>query len=96
MTVGGVQVDCPATKGLYQNHDPWEDSWGLDKDVRLRLWPAGSRNLCEAGKSPATPIGLNPPLDTGLSAKIGLRILAKPLVSHLRQDQPSTSNTVNS
>ena len=42
MTVGGVQVDCPATKGLYQNHDPWEDSWGLDKDVRLRLWPAGS------------------------------------------------------
>jgi murein DD-endopeptidase MepM/ murein hydrolase activator NlpD len=42
VTVGGVQVDCPATKGLYQNHDPWEDSWGLDKDARLRLWPAGS------------------------------------------------------
>src|SRR5438874_10998140 len=33
MKVGGVQVDCPATKGLYRNHDPWEDSWGLDKDV---------------------------------------------------------------
>src|SRR5262245_46191632 len=33
VAVGGVQVDCTATKGLYQNHDPWEDSWGLDKDV---------------------------------------------------------------
>jgi murein DD-endopeptidase MepM/ murein hydrolase activator NlpD len=41
-TVGGVQVDCPATKGLYENRDPWEDSWGLDKAARLRLWPAGS------------------------------------------------------
>src|SRR5262249_55526399 len=40
--VGGVQVDCPATRGLYRNRDPWEDSWGLDKDARLRLWPAGS------------------------------------------------------
>ena len=42
ITAEGVQVDCIATKGLYQNHDPWEDSWGLDKDARLRLWPAGS------------------------------------------------------
>src|SRR5262249_10652959 len=42
VTVGGVQVDCPATHGLYQNHDPWEDSWGLDKDARIRVWPAGS------------------------------------------------------
>jgi murein DD-endopeptidase MepM/ murein hydrolase activator NlpD len=41
-TVGGVQVDCPATKGLYENRDPWEDSWGLEKAARLRLWPAGS------------------------------------------------------
>src|SRR6516162_7872179 len=41
-TVGGVQIDCPATKGLYKNHDPWEDSWGLDKDARLRLWPKDS------------------------------------------------------
>jgi hypothetical protein len=40
--VGGVQVDCPATKGLYANHDKFEDSWGLDKEVRLRLWPAKS------------------------------------------------------
>jgi murein DD-endopeptidase MepM/ murein hydrolase activator NlpD len=42
VNVGGVQVDCPAVKGLYQDHDPWEDSWGLDRDARLRLWPAGS------------------------------------------------------
>jgi len=42
VTVGGVQIDCPITKGYYQNCDRWEDSWGLDKDARLRLWPAGS------------------------------------------------------
>jgi murein DD-endopeptidase MepM/ murein hydrolase activator NlpD len=42
VTVAGVQIDCPATKGLYRNHDPFEDSWGLDKDVRLRLWPEKS------------------------------------------------------
>lgn len=41
-TVGRVQIDCPATHGLYEKHDPWEDSWGLEKDARLRLWPAGS------------------------------------------------------
>src|SRR5262249_17896218 len=41
-TVGGVQVDCPATQGLYKNHDPFEDSWGLDKEGRLRLWPEKS------------------------------------------------------
>jgi murein DD-endopeptidase MepM/ murein hydrolase activator NlpD len=40
--VAGAQVDCPATCGLYQNHDRFEDSWGLDKDVRLRLWPEKS------------------------------------------------------
>src|SRR5262245_27537976 len=42
VTVGGAQVDCPATKGLYRNHDKFEDSWGLDKDARLRLWPEKS------------------------------------------------------
>src|SRR5690348_4535973 len=42
VTVAGVQIDCPATKGLYQNHDKFEDSWGLDKDARLRLWPEKS------------------------------------------------------
>jgi murein DD-endopeptidase MepM/ murein hydrolase activator NlpD len=42
VATGGVQVDCPATIGLYQRHDPWEDSWGLEKDARIRIWPAGS------------------------------------------------------
>ncbi len=38
--VGGVQIDCPITRGY--NLDSGEDSWGLQKDARLRLWPAGS------------------------------------------------------
>ncbi|HEY7118967.1 MAG TPA: PKD domain-containing protein [Tepidisphaeraceae bacterium] len=41
-TVTGVQVDCPVTRGYYANHDPFEDSWGLVKDARLRLWPKDS------------------------------------------------------
>jgi murein DD-endopeptidase MepM/ murein hydrolase activator NlpD len=40
VTVGGVQVDCPITKGC--NSNSGEDSWGLRRDARLRLWPAGS------------------------------------------------------
>jgi murein DD-endopeptidase MepM/ murein hydrolase activator NlpD len=40
--IAGVQIDCPVTKGYYLHCDPFEDSWGLDKDVRLRLWPANS------------------------------------------------------
>lgn len=39
-TVGGVQVDCPITRGY--NANSGEDSWGLEKDARLRLWPTGS------------------------------------------------------
>ena len=39
---GNVQIDCPVTKGYYENCDPFEDSWGLEKDARLRLWPANS------------------------------------------------------
>ena len=37
---GGVQFDCPITGGYRtnSNHDPW----GLVKDARIRLWPAGS------------------------------------------------------
>jgi hypothetical protein len=42
VTVAGVQIDCPATKGLYLRHDLFEDSWGLDKDARVRIWPKGS------------------------------------------------------
>src|ERR1044071_8165937 len=37
-----VQIDCPITKGYYVNCDPFEDSWGLEKDARLRIWPATS------------------------------------------------------
>src|SRR5438128_612609 len=32
-TVGGVQVDCPITRGY--NSNSGEDSWGLVKDARL-------------------------------------------------------------
>ena len=38
--VGGVQVDCAVTKAYYQ--DTNRDHWGLVKDARLRVWPAGS------------------------------------------------------
>jgi enamine deaminase RidA (YjgF/YER057c/UK114 family) len=37
---GGVQIDCPITKGYLKNTS--RDVWGLEKDVRLRLWPAAS------------------------------------------------------
>ncbi|MCX8037771.1 MAG: PKD domain-containing protein [Candidatus Sumerlaeia bacterium] len=40
VTVGGVQIDCPITKGYLSNSRG--NPWGLEKDVRLRLWPAGS------------------------------------------------------
>ena len=40
VTLGGVQVDCPVTRGY--NANSGQDSWGLKKDARLRLWPAGS------------------------------------------------------
>ena len=40
VTVGSVQVDCTLTKAYYQNTN--RDHWGLVKDARLRLWPAGS------------------------------------------------------
>lgn len=39
-TVGGVQIDCSITKGYNSNGTP--EFWGLDKDARLRLWPADS------------------------------------------------------
>jgi hypothetical protein len=40
VTVAGVQVDCAVTKGLLGNSRT--DPWGLVKEARLRLWPAGS------------------------------------------------------
>jgi murein DD-endopeptidase MepM/ murein hydrolase activator NlpD len=39
-TVGSVQIDCSITKGYYSNTT--RDAWGLDKDARIRLWPADS------------------------------------------------------
>ena len=40
VTAGKAQVDCPITKGPTMNSNG--DHWGLVKDARLRLWPAGS------------------------------------------------------
>lgn len=37
--VGGVQIDCAVTKGCVQ---AGRNAWALDKDARLRLWPADS------------------------------------------------------
>jgi murein DD-endopeptidase MepM/ murein hydrolase activator NlpD len=39
ITLGGAQVDCAVTKGCVQSK---ENPWALEKDARLRLWPAGS------------------------------------------------------
>ncbi len=41
VTVGPVQIDCPITKG-YVGNSSEGNAWGLLKDARLRLWPAGS------------------------------------------------------
>jgi murein DD-endopeptidase MepM/ murein hydrolase activator NlpD len=40
VTLGGVQIDCPATSALATNSR--SDAWGLDKSARLRIWPAKS------------------------------------------------------
>ncbi len=40
ITVAGVQVDCPVTRGYLKNSTA--DHWGLVKAARLRFWPAGS------------------------------------------------------
>ena len=40
VTVGKVQIDCPVTGAVNANTD--QDAWALEKDARLRLWPAGS------------------------------------------------------
>ena len=39
-TVGRIQIDCSMTRGY--NTNGTASSWGLIKDARLRLWPAGS------------------------------------------------------
>ena len=40
--VGGVQIDCPVTRGYVANLDRKVNVWALEKAARLRLWPAGS------------------------------------------------------
>ena len=39
-TIDKVRIDCSITKGFNENGT--KSSWGLDKDARLRLWPADS------------------------------------------------------
>jgi hypothetical protein len=39
-SVAAVHIDCPITKGYRNNSN--EDAWGLEKEARLRLWPADS------------------------------------------------------
>jgi len=39
-TLAGVRIDCPITGGYLTSSN--KDAWGLDRDVRLRLWPADS------------------------------------------------------
>lgn len=39
VTVGGVQIDCPVTKGYTVNCG---NVWAIEKDARLRLWPEKS------------------------------------------------------
>ena len=41
VSIGGVQVDCPAVGGYME--DAGTDWWKLKKAVRLRLWPGGSK-----------------------------------------------------
>lgn len=38
----GVRLDCTITKGYLANNRANVEPWGLDKDARVRLWPAQS------------------------------------------------------
>src|SRR5262245_53266664 len=40
VTVGRAQIECPVTRGVYLNNS--DDFWKLRKQVRLRVWRAGS------------------------------------------------------
>src|SRR5262245_1107603 len=43
--VGGAQIDCPVTRGYVQNATKGlagDNPWGLDKDARIRVFPAGA------------------------------------------------------
>lgn len=73
-TIGPVRIDCPITKGHYQGVAG--DPWGLDKQVRLRLWPAAAP-LTEPGSfsyplkqrwfASATSMA-NEPIDAGVTS----------------------------
>jgi murein DD-endopeptidase MepM/ murein hydrolase activator NlpD len=39
----GVRIDCPVTRGYVQNAST--NRWALEKDARLRLWPADSPTI---------------------------------------------------
>ena len=41
VAIAGLQIDCPITRG-YLEKSTKKNAWGLTKDARLRLWPAGS------------------------------------------------------
>ena len=56
---GGVQVDCPVTGGYRSNSS--EDPWGLVKDARIRLWPAGSPWIEPDDASPTRPASAGSP-----------------------------------
>jgi plastocyanin len=40
VTFAGVQIDCSMVKAY--NSNSGSDPWGLEKDARVRVWPAGS------------------------------------------------------
>ena len=54
VTAGGVQIDCSVTKGLLTNSRA--NPWAIEKDARLRVWPAGSPFL-------RAPVGIIPGRD---------------------------------
>jgi len=40
VALNGIQIDCPVTNSLLQTTD--RNAWSLEKDIRLRVWPANS------------------------------------------------------
>ncbi len=87
--VGGVQVDCPITRGYRSNTT--EDHWGLTKAARLRLWPSGSpwiepgtfvypvrqrwfASLTQMANEPTFVDGFEPPLSRKIYYHSGLDI----------------------
>ena len=42
VTLAGVQIDCPVTRGYRDQRNHRGNVWALEKSARLRVWPAGS------------------------------------------------------